>query len=95
MKSIAIYLLLTFMIISCGEGSNKSWKAKDQTEFMENCIEKARIGIGETLAKKNCGCMLDKIMKRYPDINDAENISRGETVELAKECQKMDSLQQK
>ena len=95
MKSPVIYLLLSLVFISCAKGPKKSWPEKDRADFMESCIANAKSGIGEEKAKKYCACMLEKIMVRYPDIKDAEDIKMGETIELAQQCQKMDTIQQK
>jgi hypothetical protein len=89
MKQIIFILLLSTLTMACSQKKKDiKWSAKDQKDFTESCIENAKSGIGEEKAIKYCDCMKEKMMKKYPDINDAEKISMGETMELAKECSK-------
>lgn len=86
MKQIIFVLLLNTLTLACSQKKDIKWSAKDQKDFTESCIENAKSGIGEENAIKYCDCMMEKMMKKYPDINDAEKISMGETMELANEC---------
>ena len=92
MKHIVFIVSLTGLLTSCGEEKktdpSRRWASEDQEEFRKSCFENAKTGIGEAKARKYCDCMLEKVMKRYPDVNDTEKMTMGETVELAKECTK-------
>lgn len=90
MKQLVIVFLLVVLATGCNEQKKtepgKRWALKDQEDFRQSCVENAKSGIGEEKAKKYCECMLEKVMKKYPDVNDTEKMTMGETVELAKEC---------
>ena len=83
-------VLVVILFTACSQDKKPDpgvrWDMKDQNDFIENCVENAKTGIGEAKARKYCDCMLEKVMKRYPDVNDTEEMTMGETVELAKEC---------
>lgn len=60
-------------IKSCGTGS--SWASKDRSDFLTNCIQSAKDGIGPDKAKIYCECMLFKLEKTYPDPADANKLT--------------------
>src|SRR5687767_4897127 len=51
------------------------WPAADRKDFMSSCIASATPSIGETKAASYCECMMYKIERRYPNINDANKIT--------------------
>jgi hypothetical protein len=87
MKQIILIALLGSLTLACSQKKKAlKWPQQEIKAFRESCFENAKNGIGEEGALKYCECMLEKIMKKYPDVYDAEKITMGETMELAKDC---------
>lgn len=89
MKKIISIAILSLLVTACNQGKKAvKWPQAEKDAFKESCFENAKEGIGEEKAVIYCDCMLEKIMKKYPDVNDAEKMSMGETMEMAKDCTK-------
>lgn len=88
MKQIILISFLSLLAIACQNKKAIKWPQEEIKAFKESCIENAKGGIGEEKAVKYCDCMLEKVMKKYPDINDAEKMTMGETMEMARGCSK-------
>lgn len=43
------------------------WSTKDRTDFLTDCINAAKEGLGDEKAKNYCECMLYKVEVKYPD----------------------------
>ncbi len=43
------------------------WISKDRNDFLTNCINSAKDGLGEEKAKNYCACMLYKVEVMFPD----------------------------
>ena len=43
------------------------WSTKDRTDFLSDCINAAKEGLGDEKAKNYCECMLYKVEVKYPD----------------------------
>ena len=48
------------------------WSGKDRTEFLTDCINAAKEGLGEEKAKNYCECMLYKVEVKFPDSSVVE-----------------------
>ncbi|MGH2756450.1 MAG: hypothetical protein ACRDI3_01535 [Actinomycetota bacterium] len=72
-------LLMVLLLGSCG--GEAQWPEAERVAFIENC---ERTSGGRT---DYCACLLEKVEERYPDINDAGQLSINEITELAGECQ--------
>jgi hypothetical protein len=87
MKQIIFITLLGSLSIACSQKKKAiKWPQEEIKAFRESCFENAKAGIGEEKAVKYCECMLEKIMKKYPDVYDAEKITMAETLEMAEGC---------
>jgi hypothetical protein len=47
------------------------WSSKDRNDFLKDCINSAKDGLGADRAKNYCECMLYKIEVMYPDSGKA------------------------
>jgi len=72
------------MLSACG-GSDKEWPQEEQAEFMTECVPQASEAEGIDAAVY-CDCMLQKVMDKYPDPEDAEKLDIGEMFEMAQDC---------
>lgn len=62
-----VFLIGFIFLASC-----KTWSSEDKDVFHESCMDEARKWTGnEASAKTYCDCVLEHIMKKYPDENDA------------------------
>lgn len=66
-KIVPATLLLALSFTSC-----KSWDEPDQQAWKQACMENAtKWAADEANAKTYCDCVLEKMMKKYPNVNDA------------------------
>ena len=85
MKKI-IFFLLAF---SGFYGCKRKWTDKDKSEFVSGCLNKMIKEMGESKAKSYCNCLMDKIVKKYPNANDVKYIKYDSSVtHMAKDCLK-------
>jgi hypothetical protein len=66
MKKILAFIILTLAISSC----RNTWDSDDKKLFYQACMEDANSWAGDK-AKPYCDCMTEKMMKKYPNENDA------------------------
>lgn len=90
MKKSSIIAAL-FLLAACSSGGSKktaksAWPEDQQKAFMENCTNTAQNGMDPDQAQKYCDCMLQKMMDKYPDVNDAGNINIDEMTDMASGC---------
>jgi ATP-dependent Lon protease len=55
-----------------------SWTKSQREEFLSECINTAKESKGQEKAKSYCECMLFKIEKKYPNADDASNITEAD-----------------
>lgn len=68
MKNYAIiFALLLLSLASCGP-----WPDEEKEMFHSTCMDDAKErGMTDEQAQKMCDCRLEKMMKKYPDVEDA------------------------
>lgn len=66
--------------------SSGSWPASVQEAYLSNCVNGAKSGMTEEMATTYCQCTMDKLMARYPDAMELQNLGGDEINELAMEC---------
>lgn len=73
------------MVSAC----KRKWTEKDRSEFLSGCLSGATRDMDAVRARTYCHCMLEKLIKRYPDARQARYV-RYDTavVRLSKECLK-------
>jgi hypothetical protein len=79
-QSAAAVALGLVLLTSCGGG----WADADKEKFTKEC-EKGTEGLGID-GKKYCGCMLEKIMEKYPNPKEADKIDEKWMQEEAVKC---------
>lgn len=85
MKWILLFSILFIAMVSC----SRSWTEKDKEQFRAGCVQNSKKEMADEKALKYCQCMLEKIMKRYPDASRVQYIRYDTAVtQLAKECLK-------
>lgn len=84
MKNLLLVAAL-FLAVSC----NRKWTEKDKSEFMSGCLSGAMRDpdIGDSLAREYCRCLLDTVVKEYPNANDAKYIKYDSAIiNMSKGC---------
>lgn len=81
MKKIVFYSLISILFLSksfaqeAGEPGKKGWPSVERYAFITECVKSAKIGMSEDSARSYCYCMLEKIEKKYPTIEEAGKIT--------------------
>lgn len=82
---ICIAFLLVLALFSC----KRKWTDKDKKDFYAGCLNSATKNADIKNPKSYCSCLLQKVVAKYPDANDAKYIRFDSTVrQLAIECLK-------
>lgn len=68
--------------------TGQTWDDQTKAAFVANCTNEAKSRMNEAAAKEYCDCMLDKIVAKYPNPAEANNMTITETQDMAKECVK-------
>jgi hypothetical protein len=102
--SILVLTVMTFFFAcnndSASSSANKDstntakgfvWTTEDDNEFLEGCIEKAKINFGEDTAYIKCNCALKQLKSKYQNYDSVEvavnDTSRAkEVVKLTENC---------
>jgi hypothetical protein len=78
-------LLFALSLFSC----KRKWTDKDKSDFYSGCLSSAQKNSDITNPKTYCNCLLQKVVEKYPNANDAKYIRYDTTVkQLAKDCLK-------
>lgn len=68
--------------------AGQTWDDETKVAFVTNCTNESKARMSEAAAKEYCDCMLEKIVAKYPNPADANNMTITETQDMAKECVK-------
>lgn len=72
-------------------GSCKArWSEEDKAALKKRCIEQDAARFGFSEPEKHCDCIVKKIISKYPDPNQFENMELGEYGQMVAECQGID-----
>ena len=87
-------LLFSIAVVSCNNDSQTStagsansesaatksytWTDDDEKEFLADCVESAKAKVGDTVAFKQCNCVLRQLKQNYPTL-DSANASADST----------------
>lgn len=84
---IFLFVLVAGILTSAAiiTSADKGWSKKEQKEFMKSCTAelKGQKGID---AKGYCSCMLDKVMEKYPNPDEGQNIDQDWMKKEAVKC---------
>ncbi|HEY0355849.1 MAG TPA: hypothetical protein VGC29_06580 [Flavisolibacter sp.] len=72
MKQLVLFSILILILGSC----KRKWTEERKSEFMAGCLSNAVRDslIGERYARAYCDCILDRVVKKYPDAGDVNYI---------------------
>jgi hypothetical protein len=83
MKKLIAILFLCSAFCSCA----RKWTDKDKSEFVSGCLSRQVRELGQEKARTYCNCLLNKVVARYPDANDAKYIQYDSAiVKLSQDC---------
>lgn len=73
-------------LISCGgDEKDGDWTKEQKDKFLDSCIGRAGAN-SEINAEEYCGCMLDKVIEKYPDPKDVNKVDEKWMQEEAAKC---------
>jgi len=80
---------ILFFFVLCLFSCKRKWTDRDKSDFYSGCLSGAIKNKDIKDPKSYCSCLLQKIVVRYPNANDAKYIKYDSTVrQLARECLK-------
>ena len=80
-----VLLVLILSLLSC----KRKWTEKDKADFYSGCLSSATTNKDIKNPKTYCSCLLQKVVTKYPNANDAKYIKYDSTIkQLATECLK-------
>jgi hypothetical protein len=80
-----IILVLALCVFSC----KRKWTEKNKSDFVSGCLNKQVKEMGIEKARAYCSCLIEKVIVKYPNANDARYIQYDSAIiRLAKECLK-------
>lgn len=56
----------------------KGWPPEERLAFVSECIKEAQKGMSKDSARFYCHCMLERVEKRYPTIEEASNVTEAD-----------------
>ena len=69
MKKYILFLLPSVLFFTA---CKNTWSQEDKDMFYQSCIDDANTWAGSPdKAKTYCDCMIEKMMQKYPSVNDA------------------------
>lgn len=85
MKRLPLQICLAAMLLGC----KAEWQKEDKERIKADCLLAAqKYGFDEP--EKHCDCVLNRIISRYPNPNEFENMEMGEFGNIVLECQGKD-----
>lgn len=79
-------LLVLFWLLALLFGCKAEWQETEKKKIRSDCMLAAE-KYGFTNPDVHCDCVLKKIINRYPNPNDFENMEMGEFGQIVNECQ--------
>ena len=76
---LGLFLFSSVVLTSCAAAGD-GWPEDEKKAFMENCVVE-----GVTTADY-CSCMLEKVLKKYPEPEDALNMDMEWMMSEAEDC---------
>lgn len=65
----------------------RSWTDQDKSDFLGGCLHGPIRDSGQVKARAYCHCMLEKMMQRYPNANDAKYMQQDTALpRISREC---------
>lgn len=83
MKRYFLLLPIVCLLASCEAG----WDSEYKDMFHQACVEEATWATSDTQRKTYCDCVLEKAMKKYPELADAlEHMNELSTDSSIQQC---------
>jgi hypothetical protein len=83
-------IILIVIVFACAEKkklSENQWYEEDKKEFLKDCEKPSNHpDITKEKVKIYCECMMEKIMKKYPNYRDTFGKTKEEFKDMMKEC---------
>jgi hypothetical protein len=87
---ITAFFILVIIIFACAKKEKLSpneWYEEDKKQFMKDCQKPSdNPEITKEKLKIYCECMMEKIMKKYPNYKDTYGKTKSEFKDMMKEC---------
>lgn len=94
--SVFIFLIIIFACTQKQKTAPNEWYEEDKKEFMKDCTNPDHPpDITEKQIKIYCECMMEKIMKKYPNYNKTFGKTKEEFKDMMKECDEKAGIKNK
>jgi len=85
--SVFIFTIIIFACAQKQKTAPNEWYEEDKKEFMKDCTNPDNHpGITDEQVKIYCECMMEKIMKKYPNYRHTFGKTKEEFKGMMKEC---------
>jgi hypothetical protein len=89
MRAILRNIFLSGLVLCCFSCKRK-WTEKNKTDFVSGCMSRQVKEMGIEKARTYCSCLIEKVVQKYPNANDARYIQYDSSISrLAKDCLKL------
>ena len=85
-KFYAVVLFMVAWFIQAGCNGRSDWTQDQQDAFYDQCFSGTVNSFDPVMAENYCNCMLETIMKKYPDPESIDNITMEEMYSYAGDC---------
>jgi hypothetical protein len=83
MRNLLLFFALFLLLASC----KRKWTDQDKSEFYSGCLSTAEKNKEIKNPTAYCNCLLQKVVAKYPNANDAKYIKYDTTIrKLAEAC---------
>ena len=65
---------------------SRGWSSSDRSQFMNTCVSESQRNLSESQARSYCSCMMGKLEKKYPNSDDAKNLTQSDLLQMAQDC---------
>ncbi|HWJ92420.1 MAG TPA: hypothetical protein VNR87_14990 [Flavisolibacter sp.] len=88
MQSFIRNIIIVLIVLSAFACKRK-WTEKNKSDFVSGCLSRQVKELGIEKARAYCSCLVEKVVRKYPNANDAGYIQYDSAiVRLAKDCLK-------
>jgi hypothetical protein len=87
MKKYFLFVAITVVFASCKD----TWDDEDKKMFYQSCMDAAKSeGHNEIQAKPYCDCLMEQMIKKYPNESDAlEHMDSIKTDPALQQCKEL------
>jgi hypothetical protein len=89
MRTIFPNIIFVGLMLCCFSCKRK-WTEKNKADFVSGCLSRQVKELGIEKARAYCSCLVEKVVQKYPNANDARYIQYDSSLrQLAKDCLKL------